>query len=790
MRSRRPALVEVLAMSLAASMTTWLATLAWSGFTRDPAGYLAPLLLLALLVALVGAGLRRLHAPGALVLLAQLVLGLVAVTTLVTGSLLPVGNGLTELLQALATAVTGAQQYRAPVPPQAAIDPLLVLGGWFCMVLVDLFAGTLRRVPLAGLPLLAIYSIPVSVLGGGVAWWAFALTAAGFLAMLYLQHGESVARWGRSLEGQRGGLDGQSSTVRAGAASVGVAATALAVFAPLLVPTMSLGLFGLGPGDGPGNDIAVENPMTDLRRDLLQTDDVPLMRVTTDDPNPSYIRIAALNRFSDNEWSTGNRDIPVENRADGAVPLPEIDRSVPRTQYDYEVTGLSEFQSTWLPTQSVISQITAGGDWRYDVETLDFLAADDDLDTSGLTYTFTSVALDLDGQMLADAASAAGEVDSSYRDLPTDLPTLVDNLALEVTRDYPSRYEKAVALQDWFRKDGGFEYSLDNVPPGNGPDELTAFLTEGPNGRTGYCEQFASAMAAMARALGIPARVAVGFLDGEQVATGTYEFSSDDMHAWPELYFNGAGWVRFEPTPSDRAADVPSYTTQNLPQLPEPESSDGASQSAGQQPSLGQDPRLDEGVLPEEQSPRGQRGFPWVPVLGGVAGVLVLVLLLLLPSTVRRRQGVRRLTGSPEPAWAELEATARDLGVPWPSGRSPRQTRDRLVDQLGSTHPDDQVERPRHGAEASPDGVAALDRLVLSLERLRYSRGQDAGEAEAVVADTRTVLSALHGGADERARRRARWWPASVLPWRRRQEVAATDQAVVVSHGSVVDHVG
>ena len=182
MRSRRPALVEVLAMSLAASMTTWLATLAWRGFTRDPASYLAPLLLLALLVALVGAGLRRLHAPGALVLLAQLVLGLVAVTTLVTGSLLPVGNGLTELLQALATAVTGAQQYRAPVPAQAAIDPLLVLGGWFCMVLVDLFACTLRRVPLAGLPLLAIYSIPVSVLGGGVAWWAFALTAAGFLA--------------------------------------------------------------------------------------------------------------------------------------------------------------------------------------------------------------------------------------------------------------------------------------------------------------------------------------------------------------------------------------------------------------------------------------------------------------------------------------------------------------------------------------------------------------------------------------------------------------------------------
>ena len=74
--------------------------------------------------------------------------------------------------------------------------------------------------------------------------------------MLYLQHGDPVARWGRSLEGRaRRTRLGQSSTVRAGAGSVGVAATALAVFAPLLVPTLSLGLFGFGPGDGPGSDI-------------------------------------------------------------------------------------------------------------------------------------------------------------------------------------------------------------------------------------------------------------------------------------------------------------------------------------------------------------------------------------------------------------------------------------------------------------------------------------------------------------------------------------------------------
>jgi transglutaminase-like putative cysteine protease len=788
MRSRRPGVADVLASSLAAAGTTWLATLAWRGFTREPGSYLVPLLALAMVVALTGAALRRLHLPGSVVLAGQLVLGVMAVSTLLTGSLLPVGSAAVDLLEAIETAVTNAQQYRAPVPAQGSIDPLLIIGGWVCLVVVDLCACTSRRVPLAGLPLLAIYSVPVSVLGGGVTWWAFALTAFGFLLMLYLQHSEAVSRWGRSLEGHRG-LDGQSSTIRAGAGSVGAAATALAVVAPVLVPTLSLSLFGFGPGDGAGSGISIENPMTDLRRDLLRGEDVPLLRITTDDPDPSYVRIAALNRFNDNEWSTGDRDIPVDQRAEGQLPLPEIDRSVPRTQYDYEATALSELESRWLPTQAPLTRISAAGDWRYDVETLDFLSADDDLDSAGLSYTFTRLDLDLDAQALASSPSSAGEVDSSYRDLPADLPPIVDNLALEVTRDYPSRYEKAVALQDWFREDGGFEYSLETATPGNGPDALTAFLTEGENGRVGYCEQFASAMAAMARSLGIPARVAVGFLEPQQVGSRTYEYSSDDMHAWPELYFSGAGWVRFEPTPADRAEGVPSYTTQELPQLPEEQPSEGATQQQGQQPSLGQDPRLDEGAVAEDQSGGSGGGFPWTRTLGGVAGGLAVVLLLMLPRTVRRRQSARRLTGAPEPAWAELEATARDLGVPWPSGRSPRETRNLLVDHLGSTHPDDQVERPRRGADVAPDGVAALDRLVLAVERLRYSEGRDTGDPEAVAADTRTVLASLRGGADERARRRAAWWPASVLPWRRRRETAAAQQPVLVS-GSMVDHVG
>ena len=791
MRSRRGSLNDVLAVLLAATGTTWLATLAWLGFTRDPGSYLWPLLLVALVMGLSGAGLRWLRLSGGLVLLGQLFASGLAVSLLLTGSPLPLGAAGTGLLRELGAAIDNAQSYRAPVPADAPIGILLVLGGWLCMVLVDLFASTLRRASLAGLPLLTIYSIPVSMLGGGVAWWVFALTAGGFLLMLCLQHSETTTRWGRPLE-EPGGYGGRSSTIRAGAGTVGVTATTLAVFVPLFVPTLSFSAFDFGPGDGEGDGVSVTNPMTDLRRDLMRGGDVTLLRVRTDDPDPSYLRVAALNWFTNNEWTTGDRDLPAEQQAQGQLPLTDVDPSVSRTQHAYEVTATAAFQSRWLPTQYPISRISAEGDWRYDIETRDFLAFDDGLDTARLSYTFTAVDLQLNAEELAASPPSAGEVDSIFRDLPGDFPAMVSNLAIEVTRNHSSRYEKAVALQDWFREDGGFTYSLENVPQGNGPDELVQFLTEGENGRVGYCEQFASAMAAMARSLGIPARVAVGFLTPEKTAPGTYEYSAHDMHAWPELYFTGAGWVRFEPTPADRASSVPSYTTQDLLAQPEDQPSEQPSDPGGPSLSPGADPRLDEGALPEDQSDAADPGFPLARVAGIGAVAMLVVALLLLPGAVRRRQSTSRLTGSPEPAWGELEATALDLGIEWPAGRSPRQIRDRLARHLGAPGDDEADEflvRRRRGPDVAPEAAAALDRLVLALERLRYSKGRDAGDPQVVAGDARTVVASLHDGADTSARRRARWWPVSVLPWRRRA-TAAAERPLLVRRGGVVDHVG
>ena len=73
--------------------------------------------------------------------------------------------------------------------------------------------------------------------------------------------------------------------------------------------------------------------MTDLRRDLTRGEDIALLQVRTNDPSPSYLRISALTRFSDNEWSAGNREVPIEQRATGEMPLLQgVSAQVPRTE--------------------------------------------------------------------------------------------------------------------------------------------------------------------------------------------------------------------------------------------------------------------------------------------------------------------------------------------------------------------------------------------------------------------------------------------------------------------------
>jgi hypothetical protein len=297
-------------------------------------------------------------------------------------------------------------------------------------------------------------------------------------------------------------------------------------------------------------------------------------------------------------------------------------------------------------------------------------------------------------------------------------------------------------------------------------------------------------MALMARVVGIPARVAIGFLTPEPAGPNTWMYSSHDMHAWPELYFQGSGWVRFEPTPARRAADAPSYTINGTPDDQGPsETAQTRSASATTGPS--KQPSQSETTADAAQGDEGDAGINWWPLFRAI-GVLVLVIgALLVPSLARRRRRERRLAaGGPEEIWVELRDTAVDLGVPWPDGRSPRETRDALVDHLGCPVDPTTPDRPAHGRDVAPEGVDALGRLVTDLERLRYSRSPADADRARLRADGRVVLASLAGGATRSSRRRATWWPRSVLDLGALRANRAAPTTVEARYGGVVDHAG
>jgi hypothetical protein len=277
-------------------------------------------------------------------------------------------------------------------------------------------------------------------------------------------------------------------------------------------------------------------------------------------------------------------------------------------------------------------------------------------------------------------------------------------------------------------------------------------------------------MAVMGRTLGIPSRVAVGFLRPDKVGENQYVYSAHDLHAWPEMYFDGVGWVRFEPTPDDRAQNTPGYTTAQF-DSPEPT----------RLPSVSAPTVQPENVRPDRQepevaaSPTGDGGSGG----GGFLTVLLVALaaggLALLPraarTAVRRRRwaGARTAPERAEAAWRELRDVAVDLHLQWDDSVTLR-TRARAIagsfSRPGIEDLEGFVRGGVRGPQANPDAARALERVVRDVELARYSRASSvmAGRpAEAVLSDVDVCAEALHAGATKKRRRLATWLPASLV---------------------------
>ena len=523
----------------------------------EPSRYTGPLLTAAMLIALVGWVVRRFTAQPALALLAQLVVLALWIEHRVSGGL-PRPSGFRQVWNEVIDGADAAQRYASPVSVgHSEFHFLLLVSGIGILLAVDLLVCGMRRAALGGLPLLLAITISASVLLNPVDWVVFLLTGFGWLALIAIQETDRASSWGRG------------PAVRPRLTAVGGLAARIAVTCGLVAVVLSSALssegrtFGSFGQNGGNSSINVSNPMLDLRRNLVQGEDIPLVYVKTDDSAPSYLRTTVLDDFTGSSWQPTDRDFDSTSAIDGQLPPPPgLTSTAPVASHNWQIRVSESFGSQWLPLPYPTGKLDVDDKWRFDPETLDVIGVGN-TNASGLTYNATALSPRIDSTALREAAAPPASLRARMTDLPNGLPAVFQRTAREVTKAAKNDFDRAVMLQDWFRTVGGFEYSL-RPSSGTGASTLQKFIT---TDRVGYCEQFSAAMAVMARSLNIPARVAVGFLRADR-DKDTFVFSAHDLHAWPELYFDGVGWIVFEPTPQDRTSAAPSYTTQALGQNP------------------------------------------------------------------------------------------------------------------------------------------------------------------------------------------------------------------------------
>ncbi|MFF4013686.1 DUF3488 and DUF4129 domain-containing transglutaminase family protein [Streptomyces sp. NPDC001843] len=718
----------------------------------------------------VGAATRRVPLARPLTVAAQALVTLLLLTLVfahqqAVAGLTPGPEAFRHLTGLLQQGSDDVSRYAIPAPLTDGIRLMLVGGVLVIGLLVDTLAVTFRSAAPAGLPLLALYSVAAGLSDGGGAWLWFLVAAAGYLMLLLAEGRDRLSQWGRVFGGAPrrpgGSSDGAVAPVRTGR-RIGAAALGVALFVPLALPAMSGGLLdpagtGIGRGNGHGGTISAVNPLVSLRDSLNVDQDRQVLSVktSTNDISDLYLRIVSLDDFDGTTWKPSQRHIVgVPNQFPTPIGLsPDVKRSSVRTT----ITAADWYAQDWLPMPYPPSSVRISGNWRYEPVGMT-VVGDHGQNTRGKSYTVTSVDVQPTAQQLAGAPQAPAALLREYTKVPSALPKVVKRTAEEVTAGATSHYDEAVKLQDYFAVTGGFQYDT-QVEVGRGPNAIANFLKQ----KQGFCVHFSFAMAAMARTLGIPARVAVGFAPGSPQADGSVSVGLKDAHAWPELYFEGVGWTRFEPTPTRGTA--PSYTETDTPgsSLPDqvrPSQSTSAAPAVPVSPSescSAQQRKLEACGSPSAQAAQDNQPQPrpwWVYALW-VLGGLAVALVPFVPMLWRVRTRGVRLGGHARTdegaaahtlaAWQELTDSAWDFGIPPDESQTPRKAAARIV-RLG---------------RLDPVAGAAVHRVADAVEQVLYAPRPRprAGLAE----DVRQVIAAFEGTVSTRTRLRALFVPRSTV---------------------------
>jgi hypothetical protein len=543
----------------------------------------------------------------------------------------------------------------APAPVNRGFVLACAVGAWLAAWLGDLFAFRVRARFEAIVPSFVVFLFGAML---GTERHRIGLTAAylgavlAFVVLADVGVRTTTGAW----FGTRG-AQGDGAVLRA-AAVVGLAAVlAGVVVGPRLPGADSPSLFGIGDKPGArGSARVTVSPLVDIRGRLVNPSGAEVFTVGSS--APAYWRLTSLDRFDGSIWSSRGS----YQRAKGSLPDGVVTRGPqqPLTQ-DFVIGALS---AIWLPAafrpDRVDGQVPG---LRYERDSGSLLTDKESAD--GLAYRVESALPTLTADALAAAPDQVpGPIAERYLSLPPDFPVSVRLQAADVVAGQTTPFARARALQDWFRSQ--FTYSLD-VAPGHGDDAILRFLED----RVGYCEQFAGTYAAMARSVGLPARVAVGFTPGALGADGRYHVTDREAHAWPEVYLTGYGWVAFEPTPGRGQPGAEDYTDvapaeAETPATPDTTVPGGAATAPGATPPA---------TSPDAPAATGAVDRPGPSVASRLLHA-ALVLLLLLPlvamaavpvvrRTVRRKRRLAATTPAQRVlvAWDEAEEDLAATGL-------------------------------------------------------------------------------------------------------------------------------
>ena len=685
------------------------------GFVRvyDGWDFLGQLLAFALGAHVVAIAARRLRVPAPVVVAAALGGAFVATGLILFPDTTFLGLPTTETWHAASESLhTARDQYPVVIAPTEVLPGFQLAAGlalWLAAWFGDWAAHRLRATAEAVAATTAIF-VFCSVLGSGQYEIACAAAfAAAVLWFVAVQRSLAIDRDQAWLPTHR--TTAQAMLRSAGAIAV-LALLAGVVVGPALPGARSDAAVEWRGGQAGDRSRVTVSPMVEIRKRLVDQSNREVFRVRASEP--AYWRLTSLDSFDGEIWSSSGEF----KQAGEELPTSEpADQDFRRVRQQVTIRALS---AIWAPTAfEAVSLDATETPLRWDPDSSTLIVDSSEPTSDGLTYSVVSQVPNFGRVQLDDARGTDPQViRERYLGLPDDFPAVASDTARAITADASSRYDKALALQDWFRQE--FDYSLE-PESGHGDTAIEQFLAS----REGYCEQFAGTFAAMARSLDIPARVAVGFTPGNTSPDdpNLYRVYGRHAHAWPEVYFPETGWVAFEPTPGRGMPGAEEYTGVEAAQDPARPVTTVTSTTTAvpssvptqseDQPQATRPPRSEQTETgPGDAAAAGDQG-------GGSTGrILVLVGLAvaaLVYAVVRRRQrtALRLAALSPaDRAWARvaerLEAKAE---VP----ADPAETAFELV-RRATPHVGDAVAADLQvlaelvtEARWSPDGLAPAD---------------------------------------------------------------------------------